>query len=159
MDDIDRQIEDLKEQLLLLRERMPETPLDAERKAMDVGLLEEQLAELYEAKKAESSATCESRPLPDEDELTQQIASITDALMQLEVRMIKAEMAGDESERIKLQLSASVLKDRRQTLIEQVKEMNGRRKQHSNSDLEARVAALEEEVEYLKALLYRILKE
>lgn len=159
MDDIDRQIEDLKEQLLLLRERMPETPLDAERKAMEVGLLEEQLAELYEAKKAESSAPCESRSLSDEDELTQQIASITDELMQLEVRMIKAEMAGDESERIKLQLSASALKDRRQTLIEQVKEMNGRRKQDSNSDLESRVAALEEEVEYLKALLYRILKE
>lgn len=47
MEDIDRQIEQLTAQLNALREEMPATPLDAERKAMEVGILEEQLADLY----------------------------------------------------------------------------------------------------------------
>ena len=152
MDDIDQQIGFLKEKLSILREQMPETPLDAERKAMEVGLIEEQLAELYEQKGAVGSS---EQPDRDKDALTEEIRAITDELMGIEIKMLKMEMDGRDDERVKLQLSASALKSRRQELIDQVREMNP--PQESKSDLESRVEALEKEVEDLKALVYRLL--
>jgi uncharacterized protein YceH (UPF0502 family) len=156
MDEVDRQIETLKQRLEILREQMPETPLDAERKAMEVGLLEEQLAELYELKGDDIPAQAQETNC-DLDELTEQIRSITDELMELEIRMIKAEMNGDDSEKVKLQLSANALKDRRQTLIDEVRAMNDSPKPQEKSELETRVEALEKEVADIKTLLYQLL--
>ncbi len=153
MDQIDARIEELKELLESKREEMPLTPLDAEKKAMDIGLLEEELAELYEKKKTVTV------PKPSDDDLTEQIRMITDELMQIEVRMIKAEMDGDDSERIKLQLSANALRDRRQTLIEQVRNSSQQSASTDEDDLRARVEKLEKEVAELRDLMYRILKE
>ncbi len=153
MEDIDGQIDFLKEKLNILREQMPETPLDAEKKAMEIGLIEEQLAELYESRGSDKAETKESAPL---DELSEQIASITDEIMGLEIKMLKAEMNGDDSERTKLQLSANALKSRRQTLIDEVKSMKASAAPKGN-DLEERVAALEKEISDLKALVYQLL--
>lgn len=153
MDQIDARIEELKELLESKREEMPLTPLDAEKKAMDIGLLEEELAELYEKKKTVTV------PKPSDDGLTEQIRMITDELMQIEVKMIKAEMDGDDSERIKLQLSANALRDRRQTLIEQVRNSSQQSASTDEDDLRARVEKLEKEVAELRDLMYRILKE
>ena len=143
MDDIDRQIEELKEKLDFLREQMPITPLDAERKAMDIGLLEEQLAELYEQKKG--NTTMPRSVTPDKDSLTEEIKSITDELMEIEIKMIKAEM------------SANALKARRQTLIDEVREINSAPIRSEKDDLLLRVEALEKEVADLKTLLYQLL--
>ena len=153
MEDIDGQIDFLKEKLNIFREQMPETPLDAEKKAMEIGLIEEQLAELYEKRGPDKMGTKGSAPL---DELSEQIASITDEIMGLEIKMLKAEMNGDESERTKLQLSANALKSRRQTLIDEVKSMKASTAPKGN-DLENRVAVLEKEVSDLKALVYQLL--
>ena len=153
MGDLDNQIDFLKEKLNILREQMPETPLDAEKKAMEIGLIEEQLAELYE----QDGTVNASNPSESMDDLTVQIRSITDELMEIEIRMLKADMAGDDGEKVKLQLSANALKSRRQTLIDQVREMNSSPKKEE-SDLESRVADLEREVADLKALLYQLLK-
>jgi len=71
--------------------------------------------------------------------------------------MLKAELNGDDSEKVKLQLSANVLKGRRQELIDEVK--NNSAKQPEQSTLEQRVAALEKEISDLKALVYRLLTE
>lgn len=144
---------ELKQRLESLREEMPETPLDAERKAMEISLLEEELAELYESQGVESTAESDS----DLDSLTEQIRSITDEIMAIEIQMLKADMAGDESQRIKLQLSANALKSRRQTLIDEVKARNTAPAAEKKDDLEERVAALEKEVADIKALLYRLL--
>ena len=155
MDDIDRQIEELKEKLDFLREQMPITPLDAERKAMEDGLVEEQLAELYEQKIGNTSIP--RSVTPDKDSLTEEIKSITDELMEIEIKMIKAEMDNDDSERVKLQMSANALKARRQTLIDEVREMNSSPVRSEQDDLLQRVEALEKEVADLKTLLYQLL--
>ena len=154
MADIDSEIEQLQEKLMLKREEMPETPLDAERKAMEIGLMEEQLAELYEARGAVSAPKAVSS---DKDALTKEIKSITDELMEIEIRMIKAEMANNDDEKIKLQMCANTLKARRQTLIDEVREMNSSPAKNQNEDLLARVEALEKEVADIKTLLYQIL--
>ena len=149
MDGIQQQIDILKEKLSILRDQMPETPLDAEKKAMEIGLIEEQLAELYE-KQGTQTVRKEA------DGLTEEIRAITDELMQVEIRMLKAEIDDDESEKVKLQLSANALKARRQTLIEEMKSSGSRSRTDS---LEDRVAALEKEVADLKSLVYRLLTE
>ena len=154
MDDTDQQIEFLKEKLSILREQMPETPLDAEKKAMEVGLIEEQLAELYQQKGMLTDNSLKTSS--DLDSLSEEIGSITDELMEIEIKMLKAEMSGDDSEKIKLQLSANALKSRRQTLIDEVRNMNSQTTD-SSGDLEARVAALEKEVSDLKALIYQLI--
>ena len=153
MEDIDDQISFLKEKLSILREQMPETPLEAEKKAMEVGLIEEQLAELYEMK---GSDHVDTKPSGTLDDLSEQIASITDEIMGLEIRMLKAEMNGDDSERTKLKLSANALKSRRQTLIDEVRSMRSSTAPKED-DLSARVSALEKEVSDLKALVYQLL--
>ena len=153
MDEIDDRIEFLREKLNILREQMPETPLDAERKAMEIGIIEEQLAELYELKGSERAASDRPSEL---DGLSEQIASITDEIMGLEIRMLKAEMNGDDGERTKLQLSANALKSRRQTLIDEVRSMKSATAPKGD-DLASRVSALEKEVSDLKALVYQIL--
>ena len=149
MDDIQQQIDILKEKLSILRDQMPETPLDAEKKAMEIGLIEEQLAELYE-KQGTQTVRKEA------DGLTEEIRAITDELMQIEIRMLKAEIDDDESEKVKLQLSANALKARRQALIEEMKSSGSKGRTES---LEDRVAALEKEVADLKSLVYRLLTE
>ena len=154
MSEIDDRIQQLIEELDSLREMMPVTPLDAEKKAMQIGLIEEELAELYEQK--QSSVTMKPADRS-KDELTEEIRSITDELMELEIKMIKAEMENNEDERIKLQMCASTLKSRRQALIDEVKEMNSAPMRDNSSDLERRVSDLEKEVADIKALLYRIL--
>ena len=154
MEDIDSQIESLKEKLDFLREEMPLTPLDAERKAMEIGLIEEELAELYE-KKGQSTA---HSPAPeDKDALTQEIKSITDELMEIEIKMIKAEMSNDDSEKVKLQMCANTLKARRQSLIDEVKEMNAAPAKKKDDELLQRVVTLEKEVADIKTLLYQLL--
>jgi polyhydroxyalkanoate synthesis regulator phasin len=155
MDDIDQQIEFLKEKLEILREQMPETPLDAERKAMEVGLIEEQLAELYEKKGLETSESV-AKPKSDLHELSKEIESITDELMGIEIKMLKAEMNGNDDEKVKLQLSANALRSRRQSLIDEVRQLNTTPKKEENT-LESRIEALEKEVEDLKALIYRLI--
>jgi Mg2+ and Co2+ transporter CorA len=154
MEEIDAQIADLLEKLDFLREQMPVTPLDAERKAMEIGLLEEELAELYEKKGQNNIIRVTDHNM---DELTDQIKSITDELMEIEVRMIKAEMANDDYEKDKLQMSANALKARRQTLIDEVREMNSAPAPKQDDDLVKRVEALEKEVVDIKTLLYQLL--
>jgi len=154
MEEIDSQIADLLEKLDFLREQMPVTPLDAERKAMEIGLIEEELAELYEKKGQNNIIRVTDHNM---DELTDQIKSITDELMEIEVRMIKAEMANDDSEKDKLQMSANALKARRQTLIDEVREMNSAPAPKQDDDLVKRVEALEKEVVDIKTLLYQLL--
>ena len=153
MTDIDQRIQELIEELDSLREMMPVTPLDAEKKAMQIGLLEEELAELYEQKQAPIA----TRPSSSKDDLTEEIRAITDELMGIEIKMIKAEMDNNEDERVKLQMCASTLKARRQSLIDEVKSMNSVQQTPQSSDIEARLSALEKEVADIKTLLYQIL--
>ena len=65
-------------------------------------------------------------------------------------------MRGDDDEKIKLQLSANALKSRRQTLIDEVRNLNNSPKKEENQ-LQDRLEALEKEVADIKALLYRLL--
>ena len=153
MDDIGAQIDFLKEKLEILREQMPETPLDAEKKAMEVGLIEEQLAELYSVK---GQSEAPSSKQVSSDSLTDEIAAITDELMSIEIKMLKSEMEGNDDEKVKLQLSANALKSRRQALIDEVRASNISKKKPADP-LEARVEALEKEVSDLKALLYSLM--
>jgi chromosome segregation ATPase len=149
MDDVQQQIDFLLEKLAMLRDEIPDTPLEAEKKAMEIGLIEEQLAELYEQQEPVQTA-----PKDIGNDLTEEIRAITDELMEIEIRMLKAELSDDEGEKVKLQLSANALKSRRQALIDEMKMSS---KKNSSVSLEERVQALEKEVADLKALLYRLM--
>lgn len=63
------------------------------------------------------------RPAADEAELTQEIESVTDELMGLEIKMLRADMNGDDAEKEKLSMMASSLRSRRDSLVEAVKQM------------------------------------
>lgn len=65
----------------------------------------------------------EVRPEAGIDELTEEIESVTDELMGIEIKMLRADMNGDEDEKQKLSMMASSLRSRRDTLVERVKEL------------------------------------
>ena len=66
--------------------------------------------------------------------------------MGIEIKMLRADMNGDESEKQKLSMMASSLRSRRDTLVERVKELKAESQQtQGDDDLESRVLRLEEE--------------
>lgn len=178
-----------------LREMMPQNPLDAEKKAVDVGLIEERLGELMmrkndiedsfiaagmeipDLKRSMNLNTCrdtanhfndasgqqegpapvtEVRPAAGLDELSAQVASITDELMQIEIKMLQAEISDDDSEKAKLTMSANALRGRRDTLVQQIKELKSAPSQQedvSGDALASRIAALEADNRTLRSQL------
>lgn len=172
LDAIESEASLLREKLEMLRDVMPETPLEAAKKAEDVGMIEERLGELYTRRKEIETAlqsaprrAPEVKPAMTEDDLTAEIKSITDELMRIEISMLKAEIDDDESEKQKLMMSASALKQRRSELVERMKELRSEQNERSPADLESRVAALEEEnrrlskeLEEVRTVLSRLLQ-
>ena len=184
---IDTECRRLKNELDDLRELMPQTPLDAEKKAVDMGLLEERMGELLMRKKeiedsfiaaglevpnihndlnangcrdsasyddgekapvAFVGAVPESVPEPVSglDALSAQVASITDELMQIEIKMLQAELADDESEKQKLEMSRNALRSRRDDLVAEIKAMKSApapEVQKTDSEIDGRISALE----------------
>lgn len=178
-----------------LREMMPQNPLDAEKKAVDVGLIEERLGELMmrkndiedsfiaagmeipDLRRSMNLNTCrdtanysdeepvrqemsvpvpEVRPAAGLDELSAQVASITDELMQIEIKMLQAEISDDESEKAKLTMSANALRDRRDNLVRQIKELKSAPAENddvSDDALVSRIAALEADNRALRSQL------
>ncbi len=65
----------------------------------------------------------EAKPEGTVDDLTQEIESVTDELMGIEIKMLRADMNGDEDEKEKLSMMASSLRSRRDTLVERVKDL------------------------------------
>ncbi len=167
---IDTETIRLTAQLDALREDIPATPLDAEKKAVEIGLIEEQIAEYYGRRKeiedsfiaagldvpciernlnaniykeggtyeGNSSITAaalykQEQSIAQRDseaaapvvaasgDITAEIKSITDELMELEIRMLQAELAGDGDEKQKLTMAANALRSRRESLIEEMK--------------------------------------
>ncbi|MBQ8179959.1 MAG: hypothetical protein IJ026_05955 [Candidatus Methanomethylophilaceae archaeon] len=166
---IDTETIRLTAQLDALREDIPATPLDAEKKAVEIGLIEEQIAEYYTRRKeiedsfiaagldvpciernlnaniykeggtyeGNSSITAAAlykqeqsiaqrdaeaaAPVAASGDVTAEIKSITDELMELEIKMLQAELAGDGDEKQKLTMAANALRSRRESLIEQMK--------------------------------------
>ena len=57
------------------------------------------------------------------DKLTEEIESVTDELMGIEIKMLRADMNGDEDEKQKLSMMASSLRSRRDPLVERVMEL------------------------------------
>ncbi len=153
--------------LEMIRDYIPDTPLDAAKKAEDIGMIEEQLGELITRRRQIAAIldsplqeparkVPETRPALSSDEATEQIKSISDELMGIEIAMLKAEMAGDETERQRLEMNASVLKARRSDLIALVRESGS--KQQEATDIEARVSRLEEENRRLSAEIQELKK-
>lgn len=161
---IEAEIDRLVAELGSLRESMPLDPMEAARKAEDVGSLEEALGELHLRRRAiEGSARAHGtvrsddvhadarprmRPPADRNELASEIGSITDELMQIEIRMLKAEMDGDDSERLKLSMCCDSLKARRAELISRVREMNSDSPDgdRGTDDIPARLESLESDI-------------
>ena len=71
----------------------------------------------------ESSPAPQIKPEGTVEELTEEIESVTDELMGIEIKMLRADMNGDEDEKQKLSMMASSLRSRRGTLVERVKEL------------------------------------
>ena len=121
-------------ELQRLREIMPVDPVDAARRAEEVIGLESKMGALIRRKReiedslmaaatSQRSREAEVRPVADVDELTSEIESVTDELMGIEIKMLRADMNGDEEEKQKLSMMASSLRSRRDTLVERVKEL------------------------------------
>ena len=170
-----------------LRDVMPSDPAEANAKAEEIMAMEEKMAQLLARKKEIEDSfiavgmqvpnmsndlnsnvqDCRSfndasdapvvRPSASKEELTAQIESITDELMQIEVKMLRADMNGDDDEKQKLQMMASSLRSRRDTLVEEVKAINTAPPEEeeapetSNDELEKRLKALESDNRAIRA--------
>lgn len=156
---IESEVRHLKGELDRIREVMPVDPADALRKADEALGIESKIGALLQRKRqiedsfiaagagaAHRDAPAETSPAEDVDELTAEIESVTDELMGIEIKMLRADMNGDESEKQKLSMMASSLRSRRDTLVERVKELKAESQQtQGDDDLESRVLRLEEE--------------
>ena len=156
---IESEVRHLKGELDRIREVMPVDPTDALRKADEALGIESKIGALLQRKRqiedsfiaagagaAHRDAPAETAPTEDVDELTAEIESVTDELMGIEIKMLRADMNGDESEKQKLSMMASSLRSRRDTLVERVKELKAESQQtQGDDDLESRVLRLEEE--------------
>lgn len=156
---IESEVRHLKGELDRIREVMPVDPADALRKADEALGIESKIGALLQRKRqiedsfiaagagaAHREAPAETAPAEDVDELTAEIESVTDELMDIEIKMLRADMNGDESEKQKLSMMASSLRSRRDTLVERVKELKAESQQtQGDDDLESRVLRLEEE--------------
>ena len=156
---IESEVRHLKGELDRIREVMPVDPADALRKADEALGIESKIGALLQRKRqiedsfiaagagaAHREAPAETAPAENVDELTAEIESVTDELMGIEIKMLRADMNGDESEKQKLSMMASSLRSRRDTLVERVKELKAESQQtQGDDDLESRVLRLEEE--------------
>lgn len=184
---IDTECRRLKNELDDLREMMPQSPLDAEKKAVDIGLIEERMGELLTRKKeiedsfiaagleipnirndlnangcrdsasyndGEKAPVAFVGALPERDPepkggldaLSAEVSSITDELMQIEIKMLQADLADDDSEKQKLEMSRNALRSRRDDLVAEIKAMKSAPKEEApkvDNAFENRVAALE----------------
>ena len=156
---IESEVRHLKGELDRIREVMPVDPADALRKADEALGIESKIGALLQRKRqiedsfiaagagaAHREAPAETAPAEDVDELTAEIESVTDELMGIEIKMLRADMNGDGSEKQKLSMMASSLRSRRDTLVERVKELKAESQQsQGDDDLESRVLRLEED--------------
>ena len=80
------------------------------------------------------------------DALSAEVSSITDELMQIEIKMLQADLADDDSEKQKLEMSRNALRSRRDDLVAEIKAMKTAPKEEApkaDNAFEDRVAALE----------------
>ena len=157
---IESEVGRLRRELDRIRDVVPLDPLEAARKADEVLGIESKIGTLLSRKReiedsfiaagnrsADIKERAVVRPAEDIDELTEEIESVTDELMGIEVKMLRADMNGDEDEKQKLSLMASSLRSRRDTLVGRVKELKAESDEGPDvsDDLTARMQRLEEE--------------
>ena len=155
-------------ELQRLREIMPVDPVDAARRAEEVIGLESKMGALIRRKReiedslmaaatTQRSREAEARPAADVDELTSEIESVTDELMGIEIKMLRADMNGDEEEKQKLSMMASSLRSRRDSLVEAVKEIKAEQGRDAEpepidlSDIIDRLQELESETRAMRS--------
>ena len=155
-------------ELQRLREIMPVDPVDAARRADEVMGLESKMGALIRRKReiedslmaaatSQRSREAEARPAADVDELTSEIESVTDELMGIEIKMLRADMNGDEEEKQKLSMMASSLRSRRDSLVEAVKEIKAEQGRDAEpepidlSDIIDRLQELESETRAMRS--------
>ena len=155
-------------ELQRLREIMPVDPVDAARRAEEVIGLESKMGALIRRKReiedslmaaatTQRSREAEARPAADVDELTSEIESVTDELMGIEIKMLRADMNGDEEEKQKLSMMDSSLRSRRDSLVEAVKEIKAEQGRDAEpepidlSDIIDRLQELESETRAMRS--------
>ena len=155
-------------ELQRLREIMPVDPVDAARRAEEIIGLESKMGALIRRKReiedslmaaatTQRSREAEARPAADVDELTSEIESVTDELMGIEIKMLRADMNGDEEEKQKLSMMASSLRSRRDSLVEAVKEIKAEQGRDAEpepidlSDIIDRLQELESETRAMRS--------
>ncbi len=155
-------------ELQRLREIMPVDPVDAARRAEEVMGLESKMGALIRRKReiedslmaaatSQRSREAEARPAADVDELSSEIESVTDELMGIEIKMLRADMNGDEEEKQKLSMMASSLRSRRDSLVEAVKEIKAEQGRDAEpepidlSDIIDRLQELESETRAMRS--------
>ena len=157
---IESEVGRLRRELDRIRDVVPLDPLEAARKADEVLGIESKIGTLLSRKReiedsfiaagnrsADIKERAVVRPAEDIDELTEEIESVTDELMGIEIKMLRADMNNDESEKQKLSMMASSLRSRRDTLVGRVKELKAESDEGPDvsDDLTARMQRLEEE--------------
>ena len=157
---IESEVGRLRRELDRIRDVVPLDPLEAARKADEVLGIESKIGTLLSRKReiedsfiaagnrsADIKERAVVRPAEDIDELTEEIESVTDELMGIEIKMLRADINNDESEKQKLSMMASSLRSRRDTLVGRVKELKAESDEGPDvsDDLTARMQRLEEE--------------
>lgn len=168
LDFIESETKRMGAELQRLREIMPVDPVDAARRAEEVIGLESKMGALIRRKReiedslmaaatSQRSREAEVRPVADVDELTSEIESVTDELMGIEIKMLRADMNGDEEEKQKLSMMASSLRSRRDSLVEAVKEIKAEQGRDAEpepidlSDIIDRLQELESETRAMRS--------
>ena len=157
---IESEVGRLRRELDRIRDVVPLDPLEAARMADEVLGIESKIGTLLSRKReiedsfiaagnrsADIKERAVVRPAEDIDELTEEIESVTDELMGIEIKMLRADMNNDESEKQKLSMMASSLRSRRDTLVGRVKELKAESDEgpDASDDLTTRMQRLEEE--------------
>lgn len=162
---IDTEVARLSRSLKDLADRLPDSPVEAAKKADDVLGIQDKISQLLTRKREIEDSFIKSgmempdihrsmnatvhnagafeihspeeaeakafppteRPLETADDISVEIKGVSDELMSIEVRMAQAEIDGNDSEMQKLQMMASSLRSRRETLIQRAKEMRAQK--------------------------------
>ena len=146
---IESEVGRLRRELDRVRDVMPLDPLEAAKKADEVLGIESKIGTLLSRKREieDSFIAAGNRSADVKERAVVRPAEDIDELMGIEIKMLRADMNNDESEKQKLSMMASSLRSRRDTLVERVKELKAESDEgpDASDDLSARMQRLEEE--------------
>lgn len=110
------------------------------------------VASTSDSQRPVSKPVPEVKPIADVDEIDLELNGIAQELIELEMKLMRAEVVDDQDEMAKIKAAINLLRERRDSLIQQVKELKMESEKPSQiMELEKRIADLESDVKSLRS--------